>query len=65
MSEAVICPHCDAEQGDCHNGGDPGVWWTKDETQFLVRCDECNKSFHVEASWTVSFYCYKPEAYQR
>ena len=60
----IICPHCNATQSDCHNGGDPGDWWGDQympDGDCEVECDSCDKPFIVVVSWTPSFEGKMPE----
>ncbi len=54
----IKCPHCGEIQADCHNGGDPGLWWSCDhipDGEMQHDCDHCNKEFTVVISWEPSF----------
>ena len=54
----INCPHCEAVQMDCHNGGDPGEWWHTDnipEGEVRINCDHCNNEFIVVCNWEPNF----------
>lgn len=61
MNDLVICPHCEYEQRDIHNGGDPCEWWTGKDQTFHLKCDECGKPFELETYWIPNFKTYKYE----
>lgn len=55
---APKCPHCDAIQSDCTNGGDPGEWYNDKylpDGDCETECESCRKAFVVRVSWTPCF----------
>lgn len=61
MSDLVVCPHCEMEQRDCVNGGDPGPWWNGEDDTFKLKCDYCKETFWLSTNWSPKFETFKTE----
>lgn len=54
----INCPHCGEAQRDCHNGGDPGPWWSSNaipDGEIRFNCDWCNEEFIIVIEWSPTF----------
>jgi hypothetical protein len=51
-SEYVICPHCNAQHGDCWE-------WAKNERPETMMCSECSKEFRYWAEFDVQYVSMK------
>lgn len=53
-----VCPKCNAEVLDVHNGGDPAAWWNSEnipDADLKHTCTNCNQVFRINVSWSPNF----------
>lgn len=55
QEDGLICPYCQHEISDVHNGGDPGPWWNGEDSEIEHECESCSRSFLVKSEWSPKF----------
>ena len=58
LTKVPVCPHCEKELLDMHNGSDPGEWWNNEyipDGDLVVECDHCHEKFTLYVEWEAYF----------